>query len=293
MLLRTLNLAAAALALAAALGAASLPAAAQSRYAERPPVQLDPDLAAEWILQLSPGSGVVPGYVRPDLTGRVRAAPAPAAASGVVLGRPAQRRVYGQPAVRRAPAGFEAVYGAAVRPSARTVRRDAALAAPPATREVAPRAAFDPKFLPQTVAYEGGHAPGTIVVDTAAKFLYLVEEGGQARRYGVGVGKEGFGWNGTQRVSRKAEWPTWTPPAEMRARERRKGRELPVRMEGGPENPLGARALYLGSTLYRIHGTNQPWTIGRSVSSGCIRMRNEDVMDLYDRVPVGAKVVVS
>ncbi len=294
MLQRTLNLAAAALAFAAALGVASLPAVGQSRYAERPPVELDPDLAAEWILQLSPGSGVVPGYVRPDLARRATAAPAPAA-SGVVLGRAAPRAVYGQPVVRRAPAGFEAVYGATARPNVGTARRQASLAAAPAAaaRDVAPRPTFDPKFLPQTVAYDGGHAPGTIVVDTRNKFLYLVEEGGQARRYGVGVGKEGFGWNGTQRISRKAEWPTWTPPAEMRARERRKGRELPVRMEGGPENPLGARALYLGSTLYRIHGTNQPWTIGRSVSSGCIRMRNEDVMDLYDRVGVGAKVIVS
>jgi lipoprotein-anchoring transpeptidase ErfK/SrfK len=131
------------------------------------------------------------------------------------------------------------------------------------------------------------------MIDTNSRFLYLVTGNGKARRYGVGVGKEGFEWSGTERVSRKAEWPSWRPPAEMIAREREKGRELPAFMEGGPANPLGARAIYLGDTLYRIHGTNQPWTIGQAVSSGCIRMRNEDVMDLYERVKNGAKVIVS
>ena len=116
---------------------------------------------------------------------------------------------------------------------------------------------------------------------------------GKARRYGVGVGKAGFEWSGTERITQKKEWPSWTPPKEMIERERLKGRELPAHMEGGPANPLGARALYLGSTLYRIHGTNQPWTIGQAVSSGCIRMRNEDVMDLYERVERGAKVIVT
>jgi lipoprotein-anchoring transpeptidase ErfK/SrfK len=115
-------------------------------------------------------------------------------------------------------------------------------------------------------------------------------------RYGVGVGREGFGWKGAVTVGRKAEWPTWTPPAEMRAREAKRGRKLPVRMEGGPNNPLGARALYLhrggADTLYRIHGTNEPWTIGLNVSSGCIRLVNDDVVDLYRRVKTGAKVVV-
>jgi lipoprotein-anchoring transpeptidase ErfK/SrfK len=147
-------------------------------------------------------------------------------------------------------------------------------------------------FLPQVVSYSGGEKPGTLVIDTNKRFLYLVEGNGQARRYGIGVGKQGFGWKGTQRVSRKAEWPTWTPPKEMIARERKKGRILPAQMKGGINNPLGARALYLGSTLYRIHGTNQPWTIGKAMSSGCFRMRNEDVTDLYGRVPVGTHVVV-
>jgi lipoprotein-anchoring transpeptidase ErfK/SrfK len=151
---------------------------------------------------------------------------------------------------------------------------------------------LDPKFLPQQVAYDGPEKPGTIVIDSGEKFLYFVLPGGKARRYGVGVGKEGFGWSGTENITRKSEWPEWRPPAEMIVREREKGRTLPVMMDGGLANPLGARALYLGHTLYRIHGTNAPWTIGTNVSSGCIRMRNEDVIDLYGRVGVGAKVVV-
>ncbi|MEM7214971.1 MAG: L,D-transpeptidase [Pseudomonadota bacterium] len=152
---------------------------------------------------------------------------------------------------------------------------------------------IDPKFLPQVVNFESSQKPGTIIIDTNTKFLYLVLGDGQARRYGMGVGKEGFEWKGTENISRKAEWPSWRPPQQMIERERAKGRELPAFMEGGPANPMGARALYLGSTLYRIHGTNQPWTIGQAVSSGCIRMRNEDVMDLYERAKVGAKVVVT
>ena len=151
---------------------------------------------------------------------------------------------------------------------------------------------LDPRYLPQDVVYEGSQAPGTIIIDTRENFLYLVKEGGMARRYGVGTGKPGFEWAGTHRITQKRLWPDWRPPAEMITRERRKGRILPVHMEGGPANPLGARALYLGSTLYRIHGTNQPWTIGGAVSSGCIRMRNEDVVDLYERVDIGTKVVV-
>lgn len=146
----------------------------------------------------------------------------------------------------------------------------------------------DPAFLPTVVDYAGGEAPGTIVVDTSARYLYLVEEGGRARRYGVGVGREGFGWRGVQTITRKAEWPDWRPPAEMRQRRP----ELPTFVAGGPSNPLGARALYLGSTLFRIHGSNEPWTIGTAVSSGCIRMRNDDVIDLYGRVGVGTRVVV-
>ncbi|ORE99109.1 L,D-transpeptidase [Aurantimonas sp. 22II-16-19i] len=159
-------------------------------------------------------------------------------------------------------------------------------------RAIQPGRPIDPQFLPQDVVYSGRETPGTIVIDSKSHFLYLVGENGTARRYGVGTGKTGFGWSGTHRITRKAEWPGWTPPRQMIARERKKGRILPAHMPGGPANPLGARAMYLGSTLYRIHGTNQPWTIGQNVSSGCIRMRNEDVTDLYERVRVGTRVVV-
>jgi lipoprotein-anchoring transpeptidase ErfK/SrfK len=148
--------------------------------------------------------------------------------------------------------------------------------------------AFDPRYQKQEVDYSGSEASGTIVINTPQKFLYLVEEGGRALRYGIGVGRPGFTWAGTHEITAKREWPDWRPPKEMLARKP----ELPHYMAGGPENPLGARAMYLGETLYRIHGSNEPWTIGTNVSSGCIRMRNEDVIDLYERVKVGTKVVV-
>ena len=147
---------------------------------------------------------------------------------------------------------------------------------------------IDPKFLRQEVAYPGREAPGTIIVDTGNKFLYLIEDGGRALRYGIGVGRPGFLWAGIKTVTAKREWPDWRPPAEMIARRP----DLPRYMPGGIDNPLGARALYLGSSIYRIHGSNEPWTIGKNVSSGCIRMRNADVIDLYERVKVGTKVVV-
>jgi lipoprotein-anchoring transpeptidase ErfK/SrfK len=148
--------------------------------------------------------------------------------------------------------------------------------------------AFDPKFEKQLVDYHGKEGPGTIVVDTPNKFLFLVQGDGKALRYGIGVGRPGFTWSGVKTISAKKEWPDWTPPPEMLVRRP----DLPRHMEGGPQNPLGARAMYLGSSMYRIHGSNEPWTIGTNVSSGCIRMRNEDVIDLYGRVHVGAKVVV-
>ncbi|MBB3951953.1 L,D-transpeptidase [Aureimonas jatrophae] len=154
----------------------------------------------------------------------------------------------------------------------------------------------DPRFMRQPVRISTKEKAGTIIIDTDRKFLYLVEGGGTAIRYGVGVGKEGFAWGGTMNIQRKAEWPGWTPPAEMVRRERAKGRILPAYMAGGPENPLGARAMYLyrngRDSMFRIHGTNQPWTIGLNMSSGCIRMMNEDVTDLYERVGKGTKVVV-
>ena len=150
------------------------------------------------------------------------------------------------------------------------------------------RPAFDPKYERQTVAYRGKETAGTIVIDTPNKFLFLVQGDGTALRYGIGVGRPGFTWSGVKNITAKKEWPSWTPPKEMLARRP----DLPRFMVGGPDNPLGARALYLGTSLYRIHGSNEPWTIGSNVSSGCIRMRNEDVIDLYRRVNVGGRVVV-
>jgi len=140
----------------------------------------------------------------------------------------------------------------------------------------------------QPVFYRTTEPPGTIIVDSPGRFLYLVQGNGRAIRYGIGVGREGFQWSGLLRISRKTEWPDWTPPPEMIARQP----YLPRFMAGGPGNPLGARALYLGNTVYRIHGTNQPQTIGYAVSSGCFRLVNDAVTDLYDRVPVGTKVIV-
>jgi len=144
----------------------------------------------------------------------------------------------------------------------------------------------------QTVRYDGPHGPNTIIIDTSERRLYYTLGNGRAIKYGVGVGRDGFTWAGSNRVSRKAEWPGWTPPPQMIRREAAKGRKLPAYMPGGPNNPLGARALYIGSTLYRIHGTNQPWTIGQAMSSGCIRMANDDVVHLYNQVNVGTRVVV-
>jgi lipoprotein-anchoring transpeptidase ErfK/SrfK len=139
-----------------------------------------------------------------------------------------------------------------------------------------------------TVNYSGNYAPGTIVISTGERRLYLVLSNGQALSYGIGVGRDGFRWSGTHRITAKKEWPSWTPPAQML----RRRPDLPRHMNGGVDNPLGARAMYLGSTLYRIHGSNEPETIGQAVSSGCFRMTNEDVTDLYSRVSVGTTVVV-
>ena len=203
-----------------------------------------------------------PVMVSPDLTG-----------AWLLQYAPAPTRKQARPAVAPAAFPFASLFGAG-KP-----------AQPKAGKQAR---SFDPAFLPATVAYDGPERPGTIVIDTEARYLYLVEPGGTARRYGVGVGKPGFEWAGTHAITRKAEWPDWTPPPEMRARRP----DLPRHMEGGPGNPLGARAMYLGSTLYRINGTSEPWSIGHAVSSGCIRMRNEDVTDLYGRVKVGTRVIV-
>ena len=193
--------------------------------------------------------------------------------------------------------GFiEALFGGgAVQPRYRNAEPDAnrayantAPSADPRLERQLPGFEIDPRYQRQEVDYHGTETPGTIVIDTPNKFLFLVEGGGRAMRYGVGVGRPGFTWSGMHSISAKKEWPDWVPPEEMLQRQP----GLPHYMAGGPNNPLGARAMYLGSSLYRIHGSNEPWTIGHNVSSGCIRMRNADVIDLYSRVKIGTKVVV-
>jgi lipoprotein-anchoring transpeptidase ErfK/SrfK len=147
---------------------------------------------------------------------------------------------------------------------------------------------LSPELQRQVVFFRTHEPPGTIIVHASERFLYIVQGNGRALRYGIGVGRDGFQWQGLQKITRKVEWPDWTPPPEMIDRQP----YLPRWMAGGPTNPLGARALYLGNTVYRIHGTNQPQTIGTAVSSGCFRLTNPDVTDLYDRVPVGTKVII-
>jgi lipoprotein-anchoring transpeptidase ErfK/SrfK len=240
-------------------------ATANDRYATPPPVIVSSNLTAPWITQLG-------GTVTPP---QVYATPRAVAQPQVY-----QRRVQQRVLVRQ-------------QPQQPVMMRDRGVVQQVAMRPNTPAPSrIEPQFLPQVVSYDTPEKAGTIVIDTNNRFLYLVLADGKARRYGVGVGKPGFEWAGVHKVTRKAEWPNWTPPAEMISREAAKGHYLPARMDGGPENPLGARAMYLGSTLYRIHGTNAPWTIGSAVSSGCIRMRNEDVTDLYERVDVGTRVIV-
>ena len=203
------------------------------------------------------------GFIQYLLTGTERRPPRPTSSYRV----PAGPSAYAPgPVASAAPAAYQASYASA----------------PPV------EAAIDPMYRRQEVAYAGPAGPGTVVVDTANKFLYLVEAGGRAMRYGIGVARPGFLWTGAKTITRKAEWPDWTPPDEMLARRP----DLPRHMDGGMANPLGARAMYLGSSLYRIHGTNEPNTIGTNVSSGCIRLLNEDVADLYGRVRVGTRVLV-
>jgi lipoprotein-anchoring transpeptidase ErfK/SrfK len=158
---------------------------------------------------------------------------------------------------------------------------------PPSSGGTVPGRNYTP-IPKEVVEFKGKYSKGTIVINTAERRLYLVLGDGTALRYGIGVGRPGFTWQGAHSVTRKAEWPGWTPPPQMRVRQP----GLPAYMPGGPDNPLGARAMYIGSTYYRIHGSNEPWTIGQAVSSGCFRMTNEDVADLYERVQVGARVVV-
>ncbi|MBD8905495.1 L,D-transpeptidase [Methylorubrum zatmanii] len=192
---------------------------------------------------------------------------------------------------RARPIGVDG-YGAPAEPRAAIAPQPSArFAALPIQQAPEPSAvarAIDSRFSRQVVAYDGPGRPGGIVIDTNAKFLYLIQPAGQAIRYGIGVGRPGFVWTGTKTITAKREWPDWTPPAEML----RRRPDLPRHMAGGPGNPLGARAMYLGTSLFRIHGTNEPHTIGQNVSSGCIRMMNEDVIDLYERTSVGTRVEV-
>jgi lipoprotein-anchoring transpeptidase ErfK/SrfK len=238
-----------------ALSLVSATALADERYKVVRPVIIESGIAGQWMMQLG-------GPVRGQVVRRVE--------QGQPLRMVQPRRLQRQIAVEPQAQVQQAAY----RPDRPALN------------------AIEPQFLPQTVAYETTHKPGTVIIDTNNRFLYLIMADGQARRYGVGVGKPGFEWAGEHKITRKAEWPEWHPPKEMIEREAAKGHYLPVRMDGGEANPLGARAMYLGSTLYRIHGTNAPWTIGYAVSSGCIRMRNEDVVDLYERVKVGTRVIV-
>jgi len=240
--------------LATAVLAAASSAMADDRYKVVRPVLIESGIAGQWVMQLS-------GPVRPVVYQRVRPA---AYQKRVQPARNDQASVDQQGQVQN-------VVYAANNPNYTKI---------------------DPEFLPQVVEYQTRQKPGTIVIDTNNRFLYLVLNDGKARRYGVGVGKPGFEWAGEHKITRKAEWPGWTPPAQMVAREAAKGHFLPAHMDGGEANPLGARAMYLGTTEYRIHGTNAPWTIGYAVSSGCIRMRNQDVVDLYERVGVGTRVIV-
>jgi lipoprotein-anchoring transpeptidase ErfK/SrfK len=188
-----------------------------------------------------------------------------------------------------AAAAFAAVFAAALTEAASAKQRkelqvqDQPGYVPTPEEEMLPA-----QYRPQPVFFRTSEPPGTIVIHTDERFLYLVQGDGRAIRYGIGVGRDGFQWQGLVKVSRKQEWPDWRPPPEMIARQP----YLPRFMAGGPGNPMGARALYLGDTVYRIHGTNQPRTIGYAVSSGCFRLVNRDVIDLYERVPVGTKVVI-
>jgi lipoprotein-anchoring transpeptidase ErfK/SrfK len=182
------------------------------------------------------------------------------------------------------PIASQAQYGAPreLRMTTPTIE-DAAPGKPPSSDVRIPSV-----YLRQPVAYRSSEPPGTIIIDTPRRFLYLIQPNNIALRYGVGVGRDGFQWNGLLKITRKQEWPDWTPPPEMIERQP----YLPRFMAGGPGNPMGARALYLGNTIYRIHGTNAPETIGHAVSSGCFRLVNDEITDLYERVPVGTKVIV-
>ena len=294
-------------------GACSVPAVADPlQFTYSPTLQSQPVYVLQ-PQQQAPAGGqryyvVVPSQPAPRYAAPVYAAPTAPAPTQAVYAAPAPPP---PPPSRPGGGGFlEAIFGGPTimahvyQPASQPTYQPAPEAAP---LVVGPRAAtaggltyamssdggmasylVDPKYDRQLVDYRGDEPPGTIIIDTPNKFLYLVEDGGKALRYGIGVGRPGFTWAGVKTITAMREWPDWRPPPEMLARQP----DLPRFMSGGVNNPLGARALYLGSSLYRIHGSNEPWTIGTNVSSGCIRMRNDDVSDLYNRVTVGTKVVV-
>jgi lipoprotein-anchoring transpeptidase ErfK/SrfK len=280
------------------------PAPPQPRYAPGysgyPGYQRDPRY------QAYPGYQTYPGY-----QGRPYGSPyeSPYAAPSPYEPDYGQRQYAYPPEPQRAPPAVARPSEGAVNPAYRSdpalARRFASLYGPvsgePHALPTVRMADVDPAFIRMTVSYRTGEAPGTIIIDPQNHYLYLIQEGGLAIRYGVGVGRQGFGWSGTANVHDKQEWPDWYPPKEMLARQPELMAHMSelqggLGMPGGTRNPLGARALYLWQgnkdTLYRIHGTSEPWTIGRSVSSGCIRMLDQDVIDLFERVPVGAKVIV-
>jgi lipoprotein-anchoring transpeptidase ErfK/SrfK len=290
--------------LAIGLVASPLPALAQAHYANPDttgslgprviqgigPQANAPFLSAQPERVQVASSGMGGGFIELLMTGRD---PSPASRGGVIynnpeagiMQRPSRPARSAQPSssLDRSLPDQEADEPVAPRRRART----AALGnAEPDMRPIA--RALPAMYQKQIVDYSGKHAPGTIVIDTPNKFLFLVQPGGKAMRYGIGVGRPGFEWAGVKSVTMKKEWPDWRPPAQMLKRRP----DLPRFMPGGADNPLGARAMYLGSSLYRIHGTNEPHTIGQAVSSGCIRMTNDDVTDLYTRVRVGSKVIV-
>ncbi|MBR1225454.1 MULTISPECIES: L,D-transpeptidase [unclassified Bradyrhizobium] len=221
------------------------------------------------------------------MVGRVAIGAVAVAALGYsLLSRPTSVQPIRKPSAHQAMASSTPVYVSA--PVHAPASAPAPISAPPPQFET-PKAADVPgAFVRQVVDYASHQTPGTVIIDTKNTFLYFVLNDAQAMRYGIGVGREGFTWFGEQAVARKTEWPDWRPPADMLVRQP----YLPRFMAGGPGNPLGARAMYLGETEYRIHGTNKPDTIGKRVSSGCIRLTNEDVVDLYERVKVGTKVIV-
>ena len=221
------------------------------------------------------------------MAGRVAIGAVAIAALGYsLLSRPTSVQPIRKPSAHQALASSTPVYVST--PVHASVPAPAPIPAPAPLVEP-PKAADGPgAFVRQVIDYTSRQTPGTVIIDTKNTFLYFVLNDTQAMRYGIGVGREGFTWSGEQTVARKTEWPDWRPPAEMLVRQP----YLPRFMAGGPGNPLGARAMYLGETEFRIHGTNKPDTIGKRVSSGCIRLTNEDVVDLYERVKVGAKVIV-